>query len=170
MNYIIEAAKLEDAKEILNYLNSIVDETDNLLMTKEQLDELSVKDEEIIIESYLYSKVSLCLVAKIDGKIIAMGSLLGNNIKSRNRHKVNLGVTVRKKYWNMGIGREIIDSLLNYAVNNEIIEIVELEVKSDNYGAISLYERFGFEEIGYYQDYFKYDNNYGDAILMNLYL
>lgn len=170
MNYIIDRARIDDAEELLKYLNIIAEESDNLLMTKDQIKDMTIKDEEMIIESFLYRKTSICLIAKIDKEIIAMGSLKGNDTRSRSRHKANLGITVRKKYWNMGIGREIIDSLLLYATGNKEIEIIELEVKSDNYGAISLYERFGFEEIGYYPDYFKFDDGYGDAILMNLYL
>ena len=99
-----------------------------------------------------------------------MGSLEGHDIRGRSYHRVKLGVTVRKDFWNQGIGREIIDSLLQYAVMNKKIEIVELEVHSENHGAIGLYERFGFEQVGYYPNYFKYEDGYGDAILMNLYL
>ncbi|WP_100065873.1 GNAT family N-acetyltransferase [Miniphocaeibacter massiliensis] len=168
MNYVIDRAKIEDAKEIVRYLKDISLESDNLIMTKEQADEMSEADEGLIIDSYKYSKTSLMLVAKLEGEIISLGSLKGNT--GRASHRVTLGVTVKKDYWNKGIGREMIDSLLRYAAGNEYIEIVDLTVKSDNYGAISLYERFGFEKIGYYENYFKYENGYGDAILMNLYL
>ena len=170
MNLIIDKAKVEDAKELLEYLKLITTESDNLIITEEQVEELSMIDEEMIIDSYLNSKTGIILIGKIDEEIVGMGSLEGNDLKSRISHRVKLGITVKKKYWNQGIGREIIDAMLQYASNNKTIEIVELEVHSKNYGAISLYERFGFEEIGYYPDYFKYKDGYGDAILMNLYL
>ena len=50
------------------------------------------------------------------------------------------------------------------------IEIIELEVITTNENAIKLYEKFGFETIGIYENYFKIDDEYYDAQLMNLYL
>lgn len=168
MNYIIDRVKLEDAKDLIEYLKIITEESNNLTITSKQVRELSVKDEELIIDSYNHSPTSIMLVAKLNNEIIGTGNLKGNNLDSPMGHRVSLGVSVRKDYWNKGIGREIIDALLSYAANNEYIEIVELEVKSDNYAAISLYERFGFEEIGFFENYFKYEDGYGDAILMAL--
>ncbi|MDL2310909.1 GNAT family N-acetyltransferase [Peptostreptococcaceae bacterium OttesenSCG-928-C18] len=170
MNYIIDRASREDAENIIEYLNIISTESDNLIMTEEQAKDITKKDEELIIDSYKYSKTDIMLVAKLESEIIAVGSLKGHDRRSRASHRVTLGVTVKKKYWNKGIGREMIDSLLSYAAENEYIEIVDLTVKSDNHGAISLYERFGFEKIGYYKDYFKNEDGYADAVLMNLYL
>ncbi|QQK08938.1 GNAT family N-acetyltransferase [Miniphocaeibacter halophilus] len=168
MNYTIDRAKVEDAKDLIEYLKIITGESNNLTITPKQVKELNVKDEGLIIDSYNHSPTSIMLVAKLNKEIIGMGSLKGYNIDSIIGHRVSLGVSVKKDYWNKGIGREIIDALLSYAANNEYIEIVELEVKSDNYAAISLYERFGFEEIGFFENYFKYEDGYGDAILMTL--
>ncbi len=170
MDYLIERARRSDAKELIDYLNKIVLESDNLLITKEQIKDITVRDEELIIDSFRFSKTGVMLVAKINNEIISLGSLKGSDINSRASHRVTLGVTVKKKYWNMGIGREMIDALLSYAVENGYITVVDLTVKSDNYAAISLYERFGFEKIGYYEDYFQYQGKTSDAILMNLYL
>ena len=168
MNYIIDQAKPEDAKELLKYLKIVSEESNNLVISKEKLNEMTIQDESLLIESYLHGDTSLMVIAKYNDEIIGMGNLKGNETISRISHRVNLGVTVKKEYWNKGIGTELIDSLLSYASNNKNIEIVELEVKSDNYAAISLYERFGFEEIGYYENYFRYEDGYGDAILMTL--
>ena len=170
MNYIIERANAQDAERIIEYLNIISIESDNLIMTEEQAKDITKKDEELIIDSYRYSKIDIMLVAKLGDEVISVGSLKGNDRRSRASHRVELGVTVKKEHWNKGIGREMIDALLSYASENKYIEIVDLTVKSDNYGAISLYERFGFEEVGCYKDYFKYEDSYADAILMNLYL
>ena len=50
------------------------------------------------------------------------------------------------------------------------IEIISLEVRADNLGAIALYRSFGFEEIGFFCRFGKIGGAYYDALLMNLYL
>ena len=50
------------------------------------------------------------------------------------------------------------------------LEIIELEVRSDNPRAIRLYEKFGFVRIGHYPGFFKIGGEYFDCELMNLYL
>ena len=48
------------------------------------------------------------------------------------------------------------------------IEIISLEVRADNLGAIALYRSFGFEEIGFFRRFGKIGGAYYDALLMNL--
>ena len=105
MNYIIDQAKPEDAKELLKYLKIVSEESDNLVISKEKLNEMTIQDESLLIESYIHGDTSLMVVAKYNDEIIGMGNLKGNETISRISHRVNLGVTVKKEYWNKEIGR-----------------------------------------------------------------
>ena len=49
-------------------------------------------------------------------------------------------------------------------------EIISLEVRSDNTRAIKLYEKFGFEKISVFKEFFKIKGELVDFDLMNLYL
>lgn len=62
-------------------------------------------------------------------------------------HRAELGITVRKDYWGQGIGSLLMKELIKYAKENRI-EILNLDVRSDNVNAIHLYEKFGFKHIG----------------------
>ena len=55
-----------------------------------------------------------------------------------------LGICVLEKYQNKGIGGKIMRSLISYAVENTIQEIV-LTVDSVNSQAITMYKKYGFE-------------------------
>lgn len=171
MNLIIEKARPQQAKEILDCIKKAVTESDNLIVTMDNLKNYTVIEEKFLIEGYNRSKTGLMLVGMVDEKIVSIGTLQGNDITSKSGHRVTLGIFVLKDYWNMGIGRQMITAMLDYCVENPYIEIVDLDVRADNEAAIGLYERFGFDRIGYYEDYFKdEDGNYGDAVLMVLYL
>ncbi|MDO5018336.1 MAG: GNAT family N-acetyltransferase [Lagierella massiliensis] len=171
MELIIQKAKTSQANEILNCLKRAIKETDNLIVTIENLENYTEIEEMFLIDGYNRSKTGLMITGTVDGKIVSIGTLKGNDIKSKAGHRVTMGILVLKEYWNMGIGRKMIETMLDYCVENPYIEIVDLDVRADNYAAISLYERFGFEKIGVYEDYFKDDDeSYADAILMALYM
>jgi hypothetical protein len=50
----------------------------------------------------------------------------------------------------------------------ESLEIINLEVKSDNFRAIHVYEKFGFRKIGTSPAYFKIGDSYIDFDIMYL--
>ena len=77
---------------------------------------------------------------------------------------------IKKEYWNIGVGTELMKTLIDFAKTNGKTEIMHLGVKADNISAIKLYNKFGFEEIGIYKKFFKIDGIYYDEVLMNLYL
>ena len=46
------------------------------------------------------------------------------------------------------------------------IEVIELEVISDNIRGIHLYHKMGFADIGIYKNYFHVNGMYKDAVVM----
>ena len=61
----------------------------------------------------------------------------------------------------------LLDQLIAYA-RKAGIEIIMLEVRSDNAGAIHLYEKYGFRRVGLMPAYFKIENAYFDFVRMCL--
>lgn len=161
-----EATSL-DAKDIIEYLNIIASQTNNLTFSKDELKINELEEMQLINEIHNSSN-SVMILAKDENKIVGMVSLSGES-KAKTKHRSNLGVSVLKEYWHQGIGSSLLAGAIGYAIENDI-EIIELEVVTTNENAIKLYEKFGFETIGIYENYFKIDNEYYDAKLMNLYL
>ena len=58
---------------------------------------------------------SLMLVAEIEGQIIASADVCSHGAKSRVQHRAELGISVRKDYWHLGIGSVLIERLISFA-------------------------------------------------------
>jgi ribosomal protein S18 acetylase RimI-like enzyme len=84
-------------------------------------------------------------------------------------HVGRLGMAVRSEWRRQGIGRQLLSACLALA-RNAGIEKVELEVFSDNLGAIRMYESFGFTGEGVKLRGRKFDGRYQNVVLMALWI
>ncbi|MCI9342796.1 MAG: GNAT family N-acetyltransferase [Lachnospiraceae bacterium] len=154
----------EDAEQMIEYLKKIGGETDNLTFGKEGLP-ITVEQEKEFLRQARESKQSVHYGAWKNGQIIGHGNLSG--FPRRMSHRAEMSLAVMKSEWNQGIGSMLVEKLIHYARQNEI-EIIQLEVRSDNTGAIHLYEKHGFQRIGTIPAYFKMENAYFDFDMMCL--
>ena len=83
-------------------------------------------------------------------------------------HRGSIGISVLKSMWGKHIGSRLMEHIISYAKDTAKVEIVSLEVRSDNERAIALYKKFGFEKIGCFKGFFKINGEYVDFDLMNL--
>lgn len=165
MNSItIREALAEDAAQLVEYMKIVGAETENLSFGGEGLP-VSVEQEAAFLEAVHQQKTSVHLAAFKDGEIIGDGSLTG--LPRRMSHRAELGLTVKKAYWSQGVGSALMGELIRYA-EEKGIELLNLEVKSDNIRAVRLYESFGFRRIGTSPAYFKIGGRYSDFELMYL--
>lgn len=90
-----------------------------------------------------YIKYGKVFVLLQEDRVIACSELL----KKWDENTVYLyGFAVKKEVSGRGIGTEFLKTILEI-LKNENIENVELTVALDNFGAIKLYENFGFERV-----------------------
>lgn len=151
MSITIERATPDDAKAILDYLKQVGNETDNLTFGSEGLP-TSIEEEISYLSQIENSTDSIMLVAKENGTIIGDASL--HRLPRRMCHRGDLGIAVVKEHWNEGIGRLLLSEIIEFAKANNF-DIIDLQVRSDNYAAIHLYEKFGFQKIGTHPAFFK---------------
>jgi RimJ/RimL family protein N-acetyltransferase len=107
---------------------------------------------------------SIVLIALENEEIIARAEIEGY-YAARIRHRAKFSISVRKLYWNQGIGTEMIKRIFEQARKMNI-RIIELEVITDNAGAIALYHKMGFIDIGTYKNYFYVNGMFKDAVVM----
>jgi RimJ/RimL family protein N-acetyltransferase len=81
-----------------------------------------------------------------------------------------LGISVDQEYRNRGIGRKMMEYLLDWAKNNKEIKRIELLVFETNENAIELYTKMGFEIEGRKRKAVYKDGQYIDELVMGLLL
>ncbi|MEU4088414.1 ribosomal protein S18-alanine N-acetyltransferase [Streptomyces aureus] len=74
-------------------------------------------------------------------------------------------IAVRQDQWGTGLGGRLLTELLRAATDFDCAEVM-LECRVDNVRAQKLYERFGFEPIGFRRGYYQPGNV--DALVMRL--
>ena len=106
------------------------------------------------------------VLAVAEDEVVGFCDILPNAAKGFT-HVGRLGMGVRFKWRRQGIGRRMLDACLSLA-RSAGIEKVELEVFSDNVGAVRLYESFGFSHEGQKVRGRKLEDRYQDVKLMAL--
>lgn len=76
-----------------------------------------------------------------------------------------LSIAVDKNHRGDGIGHKLMDALLRHFYHNRI-ESAFLEVDEKNIAAITLYRKFGFEEVGRRSGYYRSKDGRSDALIL----
>ena len=161
--YLIREAVPDDAEKMISYLNQVGGESDNLLHGKNEFT-VPVEGVKRKLAMSKDSENSVVLIALENNEIIARAEIDGY-YPTRIRHRAIFSISVRKDYWDQGIGTEMIESIFEQAKKMKI-RIIELEVIADNVRAIHLYHKMGFVDIGTYKEYFFVNGMYKDAMVM----
>jgi putative acetyltransferase len=104
------------------------------------------------------------MVAELDGQVVGMAGL---HVKSgKQRHSAVLGIGVHDRFQDRGIGRRLMECLLDLADNWIGLVRVELEVWADNARAIHLYETLGFQHEGRRVKGVFRNGQYADVLIM----
>jgi putative acetyltransferase len=96
------------------------------------------------------SKVGICLVVEIDGKVIAH-AWLDPMCLSQISHVYTLTIVVHPGHTGCGIGTCLMQALTDWATRATRVEKIEWHVRLNNVVAIQLAERFGFVEEGCFE-------------------
>lgn len=168
LTYILRCPKQEDEEELSRLRIKIDGETENL--DREPGEGIfSSEDFKKIIYEDSISKTSLFLIAEVNGKIVGFTRCEGNKL-SRFRHKAEFGICILKEYWGNGIGRTLLENMLEWTKNTEIKKI-SLTVVETNKKAIELYKKYGFIEEGLLRnDRIHKDGNYYNTVIMGKFL
>lgn len=163
----IQKAQAQDAEELLQFCNIVGQETDNLSFGKEGLS-ISVEQEKAYLESLSEENKQIFLTAREAGEIVGTATLMGF-ARPRMAHRGEISICVRKSMWGKEIGTRLMEELISRAKQFSM-EIISLEVKSDNKRAIALYKKFGFETIGTFPGFMKIDGELAAYDMMCLHL
>ena len=112
------------------------------------------------------SERELLLLAFENGRHIGNVSLMSVGTSIRYKHRCCIAIALYKKYHGRGIGRQMLNTILDVAKKNGYTQ-AELEVVTENSGAVHLYESLGFHKYGQLPNSMRYkDGQTVDSFLM----
>ncbi len=161
----IRSAQPDDAAQLIAYVHSVLAESPHFLLEPDEFD-FTEEQERQWVQDHLNGPGQLIIVAEVSGTLI--GSLsFENGPHRRISHRGRLGVSVRREWRGRGLGTALLQSLLDWAESNPLIEKIGLSVFANNVDAIRLYKRLGFVEEGRQPREMKLGpGEYADSVLM----
>lgn len=114
------------------------------------------------IKTEINNDLSHFVVEKVGNEVVGYGgmySVMGEGYI--------YNIAVKFKYRRFGIGKDIVNELVNYSKNKNL-KFLSLEVRKSNTPAINLYSNCGFEYVGNRKNF--YTDPIEDAIIMTKFL
>ena len=105
------------------------------------------------------------IVAEIDGVVVGWASLNRFNPRAAYDHVVDFSVYVDRAARGKGIGRRLLDRLIELARECGYHKMV-LSALASNATGIALYTRAGFTRVGVYREMGQLDGRWVDTLIM----
>ncbi|MDG5472020.1 GNAT family N-acetyltransferase [Jeotgalibacillus sp. ET6] len=142
----IRSGTIQDAASSLVLQKAVVSEMNYLITLPEELTgDLSQYTE--WVEKMIDQDRETFIVAEVNGEL-AGWIVFQSSHRKRLAHTGSLGMMVGAEHRGKGIGKLLLNALLEWAERHEDIKKVSLGVFSDNHRALSLYKKMGFQEEG----------------------
>ncbi len=159
---VLRTLKWEDLDDLLDFINSLVEEGANILRT-----EKVSREEEIEWLSRVFSRQEkgelFCLAAEVDGRLVANSEIMRGT--GHSSHVGFIGIAIKKGCRGVGIGTEMMKTLEKQA-KKVGLKVLSLSVFANNQHAINLYKKVGFVETGRIPKRFFKNDAYIDEIIM----
>lgn len=141
---LLRRIRWEDLDDMVDFINSLVEEGADIVRVEkvtreEEADWLSRRLAETEKGNLIH------LVAEVDGRAVASAEVM------RNRKPMNhvgiLGIAIKKGYRGIGIGTEIMKTLIEES-RNAGLKVLVLDTYETNKLAQALYRKMGFKDAG----------------------
>jgi len=143
---ILRNCEYDDGEAVFDIYTETHGETDFLLAYPDE-SSFTVAQERDFLKSSAESERGIQLCAEIDGKLVGLAGLEPLGSKYKIRHRGEIGISILKDFWGMGLGYQMMEVLMECALSVGITQ-VELQVVSDNERGLALYKKLGFKEFG----------------------
>jgi len=169
---VIRYPKWEDLEELISYINELSKEDTYITFSGEEI--TKEKEADFLASRFKEMEFGDCvmLVGIVENTIAGIVDVgRKKRGKARTKHVARLGISVRKQFRDLGLGRALLKTIITEVRQKvEGIKMITLEVYSENKRAINLYKSEGFEEYGKLRKGVFYRGRYIDGIKMVLYL
>ncbi|MCC0650066.1 GNAT family N-acetyltransferase [Clostridioides sp. ZZV15-6598] len=135
-----------DGQDVLDNFNLTHMQTDYLLSYPDE-NSFDVTQESQFLKERSESENEIEIIAMVDNVVAGTAGIEAVGSKYKVQHRAELGISVVKEFWGLGIGRALMDACIECARDAGYVQL-ELNVVTENIRAISMYERTGFTEYG----------------------
>lgn len=134
-----------DGFDVMTSFRIMHSETDYLLSYPDE-NTIDAQKEGKFLSKMAESPNEIEILAIVDGKVVGLAGLNAIGGRAKIRHRSEMGVSILRDYWGLGLGRELTCAIIECA-RKAGYEQLELSVVADNERAISLYKKAGFVEF-----------------------
>lgn len=159
----LRAPKWDDLDDMLEFINSLVDEGADILMDTKQTREQEVDWVARLLTRLEKDEITV-VVAEVDGRFVGQVEVTPRSMRSK--HVGVLGIALKDGCREIGIGTELMKEAETQA-RRLGLEILNLEVFATNERAKHVYEKVGYREVGVWPKAIKRKGAYIDGILMS---
>ena len=142
----IRRARQEEAPLLAAAERAIASVPGTLASRPEEIDDAAVRNKILDLDLDDRGR-GIYLVAEQAGTVVGHAFLEPLSLAATS-HVVRLTIAVHEGHQRQGVGRALMNELLSWAQSNPRVEKVELQVRSSNERAITLYRALGFDEEG----------------------
>lgn len=163
----IREATISDAEELISVVKEYIEKSAFIPYAVGEFNP-TLEEEENWIKSLANAKNGLLLLATHNGKIIGNISVNGAE-RIMMQHTASIGIGIAEAWRNLGIGSILFEAAIEWAKKNSPLEILWLETYANNEIGLSLYQKYGFIEVGRQNRFIKISpKKYADNIIMTL--
>lgn len=168
LNITVRAGRMTDADALLQLKLGYIRNTTTIPLFEDEYKN-SFINEETKIQKYIEEKNSHLLVAEYEGELIGNIDLKGSQ-RRKLFHTAMIGMGLSYEWQGLGIGTILLKEMTKFAIENEYLEILQLDVYDTNLAGKRLYINLGFEECGRIKGFFKEGDKQIDNVQMVKYL
>jgi RimJ/RimL family protein N-acetyltransferase len=161
----LRAPRWDDLDDLLECINSLVQEDADILV-----DERQTREQEVDWLARVISKIEkgerISVAPEVDNKLVGNSEVERFSAR-RQSHVGLLGISIRNGYRDIGIGTEMMRVLVNESRKAEF-KLLILDVFATNGRARHVYEKIGFREVGKMPKAIFKGGEYIDSVRMAL--
>lgn len=161
---LLRPLEIVDAEEVVTMLPRTHAESDFLGFMAGEF-KLTVEEEREWIRKRVEGGQVATIAAIVDGRIVGLAGCERSPFR-RHAHQAEMGVTVLKEYWGLGVGKALSRAVLDWG-RSAGLHLMRLRVFDANTRAIALYRSLGFEEEArLHDDALRADGGLHNTIIM----
>lgn len=170
VKWTVRQAVANDAASYNAFIRKIADEPNNGVLFHAGEFTATVDDTRKRLSNAEPNVIRTVFVAVDEHNRVIGETSAGARDRLATRHSVGLGISVDAEYRGQGIGKALMQALINWATTHPSVHRIELEVFTDNFRAINLYVQLGFVVEGTKRNAYRKHGTFKDSYIMALLL